>query len=164
MQPERRGCGRGPKLVTVTRATVKAGRRAGCGLVNTQRTEFANVLNLVGRLEHKPQSNHGSPHSHPPSPHFANGIPPCTLLIFLPRFIRGSVGIKGGRKGEEETGCDPRWSLLIDRWSWSLQVEIFRIFWIFFSKFDLWGLDFLEIFFGFGIWNLEKGVWGKVVV
>ena len=58
--------GSGPKLVRVTRPTLKAAGRAACGLVNTQRTEFANVLNLVGRLEHKPQSNHGSPHSHPP--------------------------------------------------------------------------------------------------
>lgn len=86
MQPERRGC---PKLVRVTRATLKAGRRAGCGLVNTQRTEFANVLNLVGRLEHKPQSNHGSPHSHPP-------ILPTEYLVQL---IPSAFYLRIGRRG-----------------------------------------------------------------
>lgn len=122
MQPERRGC---PKLVRVTRATLKAGRRAGCGLVNTQRTEFANVLNLVGRLEHKPQSNHGSPHSHPPI------LPTEYLVQLIPSAFYPRIGRRGGGGGRE--GRRPRFyyrSVILVG-----QVEI--PLWIFFSLIDL---------------------------
>lgn len=125
MQPERRGCGRGPKLVTVTRATVKAGRRAGCGLVNTQRTEFANVLNLVGRLEHKPQSNHGSPHSHPSPPL----ILPTEYTLYLAYSFRVLSADRSGGREEGRRGDRMRSSVLCsigDLGHW--QVEILRIF------------------------------------
>nr|KAF7425697.1 hypothetical protein H0235_008135 [Vespula pensylvanica] len=55
-----------PSLIGGYTASAKGTSRGGCGLVNTQPTEFANVLNLVGRLEHKPQSNRGTPHSQLP--------------------------------------------------------------------------------------------------
>lgn len=98
--------GSGPKLVRVTRPTLKAAGRAACGLVNTQRTEFANVLNLVGRLEHKPQSNHGSPHSQPP---FCSNLRNTLYSLFLSRFIvrAESAGDKHERTTRRAASLSP---------------------------------------------------------